>query len=226
MNQTRAVIGVLLVLLRISPQPLRGGSIEIVSCRAQRTRFLIIQLWVDFTRTCTRVEELVFLWNIITIFDIDLEQAQVRVFTRTPWFCVKPAVSRGWHDPGYFQSLLLNNVYLLPFCCACAQVLRVLGQRFPQEVDAAVGKISRSVAKTKAALPGESEDEDNTKEAKREAAQREEALSSLLVSSFAGAELAQRLPLEHEQQNDVSVFGENLSDFLVVQLSAMFIVEF
>lgn len=96
-----------------------------------------------------------------------------------------------------------------------AQVLRVLGQRFPQEVDAAVGKISRNVAKTKAATAkaavreGESDDDDDDgiEEAKREAAQREEALSSLLVSTFAGAELAQRLPLAHQQEKDVSVFG-------------------
>lgn len=86
-----------------------------------------------------------------------------------------------------------------------------------------MGKISRSVAKTKAAtakaaLKGESDDEaeDFTKEAKREAAEREEALSSLLVSTFAGAELAQRLPLDYGQECDVSVFGcgGNLSHYL------------
>lgn len=92
-------------------------------------------------------------------------------------------------------------------------MLRVLGQRFPQEVDSAVAKISRNVAKTKAATSkaglreddGSSDDDgDDIKAARQEAALREEALSSLLVSTFAGAELAQRLPLEQQQGEDVS----------------------
>lgn len=90
-------------------------------------------------------------------------------------------------------------------------MLRVLGQRFPQEVDSAVAKISRNVAKTKAASlredVGSGDDSDDTKAARREAALREEALSSLLVSTFAGAELAQRLPLEQQQGEDVRVFS-------------------
>eukprot|EP00903_Cladosiphon_okamuranus_P012984 g12116.t2 len=92
------------------------------------------------------------------------------------------------------------------------RVLRVLGQRFPQEVDSAVAKISRNVAKAKAASlqeEGGSGDEngDTIKAARQEAALTEEALSSLLVSTFAGAELAQRLPLEQLQEEDVSTMS-------------------
>lgn len=91
----------------------------------------------------------------------------------------------------------------------------MLGQRFPQEVDSAVAKISRSVAKTKAPtskatlredVGSDDDDSDDIKAASQEAALREEALSSLLVSTFAGAELAHRLPLEQQQGEDVSVF--------------------
>lgn len=72
-------------------------------------------------------------------------------------------------------------------------------------MDAAVGKITRSVAKIKEATARAAQEEDvedDAQEAKREAAQRDEALSALVVSSFAGADLAQRLPLAKEQ--DVS----------------------
>lgn len=93
-------------------------------------------------------------------------------------------------------------------------MLRVLGQRFPQEVDAAVAKMSRSVAKAKAAAlrigPQSDDDDDNQAAVRRETALREEALSSLLVSTFAGAELAQRLPLQQEQQQ-----GEDVSASVV-----------
>ncbi|CAM9545090.1 unnamed protein product [Scytosiphon promiscuus] len=95
------------------------------------------------------------------------------------------------------------------------RVLRVLGLRFPQEVDAAVAKISRSVSKAKTAaaraddatLQESDSDNDDTaagraEAAKREAMLKEEALSSLLVSTFAGAELAQRLPLEQLQDGE------------------------
>lgn len=73
-----------------------------------------------------------------------------------------------------------------------------------------MAKISRNVAKTKAAslredAGGGDDDSDDINAARREAALREEALSSLLVSTFAGAELAQRLPLEEQQGEDVSV---------------------
>ncbi len=89
-------------------------------------------------------------------------------------------------------------------------MLRVLGQRFPQEVDAAVARVSRTVAKAKAAAlkqGAQSDDDDDGKleAVRREAVLREEALSSLLVSTFAGAELAQRLPLQQQPTNhDVS----------------------
>ena len=91
------------------------------------------------------------------------------------------------------------------------QVLRVLGQRFPQQVDSAVAKISRNVDKTKAASlrerGGSDDDESGVIEAAKEkATSRQEALSCLLVSTFAGAELAQRLPLEQQQGEDVRVF--------------------
>lgn len=84
-------------------------------------------------------------------------------------------------------------------------MLRVLGQRFPQDVDAAVAKLSKYIARSKsestaaaaAALDAEGEDVDLVKTARREA-RREEALSSLLVSTFAGADLAARLPLQPE----------------------------
>eukprot|EP00752_Nemacystus_decipiens_P002133 g2034.t1 len=90
------------------------------------------------------------------------------------------------------------------------RVLRVLGQRFPQEVDSAVAKISRNVAKIKAASLQEDvengdDDGDDIKTAREEAALREEALSSLLVSTFACAELVQRLPLEQQQGEDVDL---------------------
>ena len=83
-------------------------------------------------------------------------------------------------------------------------MLRVLGQRFPQDVDAAVAKLSKYIARSKsestaaaaAALDAEGEDVDLVKTARREA-RREEALSSLL-STFAGADLAARLPLQPE----------------------------
>lgn len=83
------------------------------------------------------------------------------------------------------------------------QVLRVLGQRFPQQVDAAVAKMSRNVAKAKAAALKEGahsddDDDDKLETVKREAVLREEALSSLLVSTFAGADMAQRLPLQQQ----------------------------
>lgn len=85
-------------------------------------------------------------------------------------------------------------------------MLRVLGQRFPQDVDAAVAKLSKYVARSKsesaaaAAVAFEErgeEDVDASKTAGREA-RREETLSSLLVSTFAGADLAARLPLQLE----------------------------
>lgn len=84
--------------------------------------------------------------------------------------------------------------------------MRVLGQRFPHDVDAAVGKLSRYVAKNKAVtaaaaaavLERGTEDDSAVIEAANREAFREEALSSLLVSSFAGAELAPRLPLQPE----------------------------
>lgn len=78
-----------------------------------------------------------------------------------------------------------------------------------------MAKISRNVAKAKAATskatPQEdagsgNDDGDCIEEARQEAALREEALSSLLVSAFAGAELAQRLPLDQPEGQDVSVF--------------------
>lgn len=74
-----------------------------------------------------------------------------------------------------------------------------------------MAKINRNVAKTKAASLREDagsgdDDGDSIKAARHEAAVREEALSSLLVSTFAGAELAQRLPLEQPQGENVSVW--------------------
>lgn len=95
-------------------------------------------------------------------------------------------------------------------------MLRVLGQRFPQEVDSAVAKVSRNVAKARAATSKASlrdddgsddadGDGDDINAAREKAALREEALASLLVSTFAGAELAQRMPLEQRQGEDVSV---------------------
>lgn len=84
-------------------------------------------------------------------------------------------------------------------------MLRVLSQRYPEEVDAAVAKISRSVAKAKAALQQDDEGTDavGAMTAKREADLKEEALSSLLVSTFAGAQRAPHLPLQQHEQ-DVS----------------------
>lgn len=86
----------------------------------------------------------------------------------------------------------------------------MLGQRFPQEVDAEVGKLTRYVARcnreaaAEALQEGDDEEDGDgdgksavTERAKREAF-REKALSSLLVSTFAGAELAQHLPLQQE----------------------------
>lgn len=90
-------------------------------------------------------------------------------------------------------------------------MLRVLSQRYPEEVDAAVAKISRSVATAKAAASKaalqDDDDEGNhdvgVMAAKREAHVKEEALSSLLVSAFAGAQLAPHMPLQ-QQGEDVS----------------------
>lgn len=83
-----------------------------------------------------------------------------------------------------------------------------------------MAKISRSVAKMKAAtsrailredVRSGDDDGDDIKAARREAALREEALSSLLVSTFAGADLAQRLPLEQQEGE-----GEDVSVSLVL----------
>lgn len=94
--------------------------------------------------------------------------------------------------------------------------MRVLGQRFPADVDAAVRKVSRLVSKVKAAAVaaaaavasteegGDTDDNDLLCAANREVL-REEALSALLVSTFAGAELAPRLPLEHVEGMKVCV---------------------
>lgn len=86
------------------------------------------------------------------------------------------------------------------------KVLRVLGQRFPNEVDSAVGKLSRYMAKSKVATAaaaatvledGGDDDSDVIEAASREAF-KGEALSTLLVSTFVGAELAQHLALQSE----------------------------
>lgn len=85
-------------------------------------------------------------------------------------------------------------------------MLRVLGQRFPQDVDAAVAKLSKYIARSKtesaaaaaAALEEEGEEDVDVAKTARREARREETLSSLLVSTFAGADLAARLPLQPE----------------------------
>lgn len=84
-----------------------------------------------------------------------------------------------------------------------------------------MAKIGRNVAKKMAASLREDvgsgdEDGDDIKAARQEAALREDALSSLLVSTFAGAELAQRLPLEQQQEEDVSAFRWFWSEFGVL----------
>ncbi|CAM9175365.1 unnamed protein product [Ectocarpus sp. 12 AP-2014] len=98
-------------------------------------------------------------------------------------------------------------------------VLRVLSQRYPDEVDAAVAKISRSVAKAKVATAKAAllEDDEGTDAvgsmtAKLEAHLKEEALSSLLVSTFAGAQLAPHLPLQQQEQDAATVGEEGLED--------------
>ncbi|CAM9439904.1 unnamed protein product [Ectocarpus sp. 6 AP-2014] len=98
-------------------------------------------------------------------------------------------------------------------------VLRVLSQRYPEEVDAAVAKISRSVAKAKAATAKAAlQDDDEGNDAvgvmtgKREAYLKEEALSSLLVSTFAGAQLASHLPLQQQEEDGAPVGDEGRED--------------
>ena len=87
------------------------------------------------------------------------------------------------------------------------KVLRVISQRFPNDVDQEVAKFSRSLFKSKtsaAAALAAADDEDDVEgdmaeKAKREAF-REEALSSLLVSAFSGAGMVSHIPMERENE--------------------------
>ena len=88
-------------------------------------------------------------------------------------------------------------------------MLRVLGQRFPQEVDSAIAKRSRYISKSKAAAAaaaaaavkdGDKLEVDDQAEAVDRATFEEEAFSSLLVAAFSGAGLASRLPLLRDSE--------------------------
>lgn len=102
-------------------------------------------------------------------------------------------------------------------------MLRVLGQRFPHDVDAAVAKLSKYIARGKAesaaaaaaALAEGEEDADSSAETARRETRREEALSSLLVSTFAGADLAARLPLQPEVSFLFNLPCHRLSDAIL-----------
>ncbi|CBJ49062.1 conserved unknown protein [Ectocarpus siliculosus] len=97
-------------------------------------------------------------------------------------------------------------------------VLRVLSQRYPEEVDAAVAKISRSVTKARTATAKAALQDDDKRNdagvmtAKREAHLKKEALSSLLVSTFAGAQLAPHLPLQQQEEDAATVGQEGRED--------------
>lgn len=109
-----------------------------------------------------------------------------------------------FHDEGHETNKTLHflALHLRAPHCTRTKVLRVLGQRYPREVDAAVGKVSRYVAKSKqaseAAAASAEDDGIELVQAAEVDAFREATLSALLVSTFAGAELAQRLPLRDE----------------------------
>lgn len=111
---------------------------------------------------------------------------------------------------------MLTPPFHVPVSCAFyLKVLRVISQRYPNDVDQEVAKISRSLFKSKAsaaAALAAADDEDDVegdmaKKARREAF-REEALSSLLVSAFSEAGMVSHLPME--RKNEVK-FGVHLS---------------
>lgn len=71
------------------------------------------------------------------------------------------------------------------------QVLRVLGQRFPKEVDSTVSKVDRYVSNLSTSAK-----EKGVKSGIKRATFRGDTLSTLLALTFAGADDAHRVPLQ------------------------------
>lgn len=79
---------------------------------------------------------------------------------------------------------------------ALSQVLGVLGQRYPQDVDGAVSKVSRYVSNVVEADAGDEAHGGGASLGPGPCVSWDKALSSLLSSTFAGASLSHRAPLE------------------------------
>lgn len=91
----------------------------------------------------------------------------------------------------------MDNLRLIfqPRSLLTFQILRVLGHRYPDQVEASIGKLNRSTSKKKSVSAGSIETAGGDGDVGRDAFNAE-TLSSLVATTFVGAKLVHHVPFK------------------------------